>query len=294
MTGSSLLQVGVYLLVLVALVKPLGAYMARVFEGERTFFTPVVGPVERLIYRLAGVDPSQETDWRHYALAVLAVNFVGFVVVYALQRLQGFLPLEPAGLRRCLAGLVVQHRGQLRIEHQLAGLRRRDDDELSHAGAGPRRAELPLRRHRHRRARRAHPRPHPPRERADRQLLGRLHAHHALRAPAPVHAARHRAREPGRRAEHRAVPHGRAARAAHRRDAGGGRAGRARDRARWRPGDGEDHGHGTDRPARTRRQPDRDQAARHERGRILQRQLGASLREPDAACPTSSRCWRSC
>ena len=71
--------------------------MARVFEGERTFFTPVVGPVERLIYRLAGVDPSQESDWRQYALAVLAVNFVGFVAVYALQRLQAYLPLNPQG-----------------------------------------------------------------------------------------------------------------------------------------------------------------------------------------------------
>jgi K+-transporting ATPase ATPase A chain len=95
MTGSSLLQVGVYLLVLVALVKPLGAYMARVFEGERTFFTPFVGPVERLTYRLAGVDPSQESDWRQYALAVLAVNLIGFVVVFALQRLQAYLPLNP-------------------------------------------------------------------------------------------------------------------------------------------------------------------------------------------------------
>ena len=95
MTGSGLLQVALYLLVLVALVKPLGAYMARVFEGERTFLTPVVGPVERLIYRLAGIDPSAETDWRQYALAVLVVNLVGFVVVYALQRMQGFLPLNP-------------------------------------------------------------------------------------------------------------------------------------------------------------------------------------------------------
>ncbi|HTG77307.1 MAG TPA: potassium-transporting ATPase subunit KdpA, partial [Steroidobacteraceae bacterium] len=97
MTSAGLLQVSLYLLVLVALVKPLGAYMARVFEGERMFFTPIVGPVERLIYRLAGVDPSAETDWRHYALAVLAVNFIGFVVVFALQRLQTYLPLNPQG-----------------------------------------------------------------------------------------------------------------------------------------------------------------------------------------------------
>jgi len=96
-TSAGLLQVASYLLVLVALVKPLGAYMARVFEGERTFFTPVVGPVERLIYRLSGVDPSEESNWRHYALAVLAVNFIGFMAVFALQRLQTYLPLNPQG-----------------------------------------------------------------------------------------------------------------------------------------------------------------------------------------------------
>src|SRR5262245_45598166 len=95
MTGQGLLQVGVFLLVLVALARPLGGYMARVFEGEQTFFTPVVGPIERLIYRIAGIDASKEADWRHYALAVLAVNLIGFIVVYALQRLQGFLPLNP-------------------------------------------------------------------------------------------------------------------------------------------------------------------------------------------------------
>ena len=95
MTGSGLLQLALYVLVLVALAKPLGGYMARVFEGERTFFTPIVGPVERLIYRVAGVDASKETDWRHYALAVLVVNLLGFFVVYTLQRLQGFLPLNP-------------------------------------------------------------------------------------------------------------------------------------------------------------------------------------------------------
>jgi potassium-transporting ATPase potassium-binding subunit len=95
MTASGLLQLGLYLLVLVALVRPLGGYMARVFEGERTILTPVVGPVERVIYRVAGVDASQETDWRQYTFAVLAVNLVGLVVVYALQRLQAVLPLNP-------------------------------------------------------------------------------------------------------------------------------------------------------------------------------------------------------
>jgi K+-transporting ATPase ATPase A chain len=83
---------------LLALVKPLGAYMASVFEGERTLLAPVLGPAERWIYRVAGIEPAEETDWRRYALAVLVVNLIGIVVVFALQRLQGMLPLNPQGL----------------------------------------------------------------------------------------------------------------------------------------------------------------------------------------------------
>ena len=98
MTGQGLLQLAVYVVVLVALVKPLGAYMAAVFRGERTFLSPVLGPVERLIYRVSGVDPAQESDWKRYAFSVLLVNLLGFVAVYALQRLQHVLPLNPQGL----------------------------------------------------------------------------------------------------------------------------------------------------------------------------------------------------
>ena len=97
MTGQGLLQLALYVVVLVLLVKPLGAYMAAVFAGERTFLSPVLAPVERWIYRVSGVDPAAESNWKRYAWAALLVNLLGFVAVYALQRLQGLLPLNPQG-----------------------------------------------------------------------------------------------------------------------------------------------------------------------------------------------------
>jgi potassium-transporting ATPase potassium-binding subunit len=97
MTGQGLLQLALYVAVLVLLVKPLGAYMAAVFQGERTFMSPLLGPVERLIYRLAGVDPACESDWKRYAFGALLVNVLGFIAVYALQRLHGVLPFNPQG-----------------------------------------------------------------------------------------------------------------------------------------------------------------------------------------------------
>jgi len=98
MTGQGLLQLALYVVVLVLLVKPLGAYMAAVFQGERTFLSPLLGSVERLIYRVSGVDPAHESDWKRYAFGALLVNLLGFIAVYALQRLQGMLPLNPQRL----------------------------------------------------------------------------------------------------------------------------------------------------------------------------------------------------
>ena len=97
MNITSWLQLILYMAVLIALVKPLGAYMARVYQGERTFLSPVLQPVEKLVYRLAGTSPDQEMDWKVYAFAMLLFNVLGLLVVYALQRLQGFLPLNPQG-----------------------------------------------------------------------------------------------------------------------------------------------------------------------------------------------------
>ena len=95
MTAQGLLQLAFYLAVLLLLVKPLGAYMAAVYEGRRTFLSPVLRPLERGIYSLAGIDETRDTDWKRYTLALLLINFVGLVVVYLLQRLQGVLPLNP-------------------------------------------------------------------------------------------------------------------------------------------------------------------------------------------------------
>ena len=97
MTVQGLSQVALYLAVLLLLAKPLGGFMAAVYEGRRTFLTPIFRPVERGIYRLAGIDENSETDWRRYTLAVLALNLIGFIAVYLLQRLQGVLPLNPQG-----------------------------------------------------------------------------------------------------------------------------------------------------------------------------------------------------
>jgi potassium-transporting ATPase potassium-binding subunit len=97
MNTLGIFQILLYLGVLAALVKPLGVYMARVYAGEHTFLSPVLAPLERGVYRLSGIDPNEESNWKRYAAALLLVNFIGFLVVYLLQRLQGVLPLNPQG-----------------------------------------------------------------------------------------------------------------------------------------------------------------------------------------------------
>jgi K+-transporting ATPase ATPase A chain len=93
----SWLQLILYIVVLLLLAWPLGVYMARVYQGERTFLDPLFRPIEQLIYRAAGVH-TDETNWKTYALAMMLFNLLGLLVVYALQRLQGSLPLNPQGL----------------------------------------------------------------------------------------------------------------------------------------------------------------------------------------------------
>jgi K+-transporting ATPase ATPase A chain len=97
MTVSSLIQIGLYLVVLIALVKPLGAYMARVYEGRAVLLDRVLNPVERFLYRLFGIRPEQEMDWKTYAFALLLFSATGLIVLYGLERLQGILPLNPQG-----------------------------------------------------------------------------------------------------------------------------------------------------------------------------------------------------
>ena len=98
MISNILIQCGLYLVVLLALAKPLGEFMARVLTGERTFLSPALGWLERLTYKASGVDPKREMRWTEYAIVVLVFNALGLLVVYALQRFQGVLPLNPAAL----------------------------------------------------------------------------------------------------------------------------------------------------------------------------------------------------
>jgi len=97
MTFSGILYILVFFLILLALTKPLGLFMANLFEGKRTFLHPLLRPLERLIYRLSGVREDTEQRWTQYAASVLAFSLVSFLFVYVIQRLQGFLLLNPMG-----------------------------------------------------------------------------------------------------------------------------------------------------------------------------------------------------
>src|SRR5476649_2323113 len=97
MTVNGWLQIALFCGVIILLVKPLGAYMTHVFAGERTFLSPVLVPFERGLYRLAGIDEKAEQGWVGYTVAMLVFSLVGFLSLYALQRLQMVLPFNPAG-----------------------------------------------------------------------------------------------------------------------------------------------------------------------------------------------------
>jgi K+-transporting ATPase ATPase A chain len=90
-------QIALVLVAVMAAAVPLSDYIARVLGGERTFLSPALTPVERAIYKLSGVDPTREQSWFAYTMAMLAFSFVGFASLYALQRLQNLLPLNPQG-----------------------------------------------------------------------------------------------------------------------------------------------------------------------------------------------------
>jgi potassium-transporting ATPase potassium-binding subunit len=98
MTANGIRQLVFYLVVLLVLAKPLGAYMARVYEGRRIVLDRALGWLERLIYKVSGINPKAEMGWKTYALTMLIFNLAGLLAVYALQRFQGALPLNPAGL----------------------------------------------------------------------------------------------------------------------------------------------------------------------------------------------------
>jgi K+-transporting ATPase ATPase A chain len=98
MTLNGWIQIILYFGIVVALVKPLGWYMTRVFSGERTFLSPILRPVEASLYWAGGVDEKREQDWLTYTVAMLLFNVAGFLALYLLLRVQGVLPLNPQGM----------------------------------------------------------------------------------------------------------------------------------------------------------------------------------------------------
>ena len=100
MTLNGIFQIVLYFGVLLALTKPMGAYMVRVYGGSDLWLKRALGPLERLVYRLCGIRPDDkdEMDWKAYALSMMVFNVAGVLLLYAIQRLQGLLPLNPQGL----------------------------------------------------------------------------------------------------------------------------------------------------------------------------------------------------
>ena len=98
MTANGLLQIAIYFGIIIALTKPLGGYVTRVFAGERTWLSPVLQPLEALFYRLSGIDAKQEQRWTTYAIAMLVFNLAGFLLLYFIERTQSMLPFNPQGM----------------------------------------------------------------------------------------------------------------------------------------------------------------------------------------------------
>jgi K+-transporting ATPase ATPase A chain len=98
MTLNGWIQIAIFAIIVTASVKPLGGYMARVFSGERTFLSPILRPFERVIYAICGVREDDEQHWTIYTISVLLFSLSGFLVLYAMQRLQNVLPYNPQGM----------------------------------------------------------------------------------------------------------------------------------------------------------------------------------------------------
>ena len=264
MTLIGWIQIILYCAIVVALVKPLGWYMTRVFNGERTFLSPLLRPVEAGLYAAGGIDEKREQHWLTYTVAMLLFNVGGFLILYALMRLQGVLPFNPAEQSAVAPDLSFNtavsfitntnwqnYGGESTMSYLVQMLGLTLQNFLS-AATGIVLAVALIRGFA--RVVDAH----------HRQFLGRSHPLHALRAAADLRRLR-------------AVP---------------GLAGHAADARPLRRGDDARRRQADDR-GRPGRLADRDQDARHQRRRLLQRQRRASLREPDRARRTSCRCSRS-
>ena len=127
MVTNDIIQVVLFLIILLVLTPVLGNYMSRVFSGKRHFMVPVLGWLERLTYRLTGVSPDDEENWKSYTFSLLMFNLAGLIFVFLIQVLQRFLPLNPQHFPGVSPRLSFQYRCQLYDEYELAGICRRNN-----------------------------------------------------------------------------------------------------------------------------------------------------------------------
>ena len=149
MTTNGIFQILVFIAVIWALAKPIGAFMAKVFAGERTWLHRLLRPVETAIYKLCGIDETAEQHWTAYAGALLVFSLVSLLFTYLIQRVQQWLPLNPQGLGNVAARPGLQHGGQFHHQHQLAVVHARNHHELPDPDGRAGHAQLLLRRGRH-------------------------------------------------------------------------------------------------------------------------------------------------
>ena len=161
MTAIGWIQIILYCAIVVALVKPLGWYMTRVFNGERTFLSPVLRPVEAGIYWVGGVDEKREQHWLTYTVAMLLFHVGGFPDHLRPDAAAGLAAVQPGGAIRRRRRPVLQHRDLLHHQHQLAVLRRRKRAVLPDPDGRSDAPELPVGGDRHRAGGGADPRLRP-------------------------------------------------------------------------------------------------------------------------------------
>ena len=133
MNTNNLIQCVFYLAAMLAVTKPLGWYIAKVYEGEAPWLRRVFGGFENLLYRICGVDSKEEMNWKTYAKAVMVFSTVSVLALYFLQRIQHLLPLNPMAMAPVAPDLAWNTAMSFHHQYRLAGLRRRNDHELFNA-----------------------------------------------------------------------------------------------------------------------------------------------------------------
>ncbi len=195
MTSSLLIILAIAILIVTP---PLGGYIARVMEGERTFLSPVLAPVERVIYRILGVDPTVEQGWKGYTVSMLLFSLVAIVGMYLMLRLQDVLPLNPTAAPAMSPELAFNTAVSFETNTNWQNYTGETSCQPPHPDGRPRRPQLHLGCRRARGRHRARARPRAPHRVHHRQLLGRSHPLHAVPAAAHLHRGRPRAGLAGR------------------------------------------------------------------------------------------------